>query len=132
MSAFTDHVAITPSDDLERRWMLTEPLGWDLLKKDSGLTITVPAGYLSDLVTVPALARVFVDVTSPSLVKAAILHDWLLDDLRISRLEAAAVFHDALRAGGGAPIRTALAAVCVWVWTEWLGPRITGRTERPR
>lgn len=127
MSAFTDNLAITPSGDLLKKWKLVAPLYWDLLHKGSGLTITVPTGYESDLATVPPVARILIDTTDPALIKAAILHDFLLDDLTNSRLEAAAVFHDALRAGGWGWFSAAVLALDVWVWTAWLGPLLTGR-----
>lgn len=119
MSAFTDQVTISPSGTL---WMTDAPLNWELLREGSGLVVSVPTGFKTDLATIPWWARWLFNPEDPAYAKAAILHDFLLSDTDNSRLEAAAVFHDALKACGVASWRAVLMTVAVWAWTAWLAP----------
>ena len=95
MSAYTDHVLVQPGGAL---WRLAAPLAWDIGKKGSGLTFVVPAGFASDLASVPWYARWLFNPADPRFAKASILHDAMLADPNFSRLTAAAEFAQALAA----------------------------------
>jgi len=60
--------------------------------------IVVPAGYLSDLASVPRLARRLVDAQSPTTRRPAVVHDFLYTDQthRFTKREADRIFYDAL------------------------------------
>ena len=72
-----------------REWLLVEPLIFQL--SDSGLTITVPAGFVTDFATVP---HVFWSILAPHGYhgRAAIVHDFLYWDQACTREEADALF----------------------------------------
>lgn len=119
MSAYTDQVVISPLGTL---WTLDAPLQWELLRKGSGIVISVPAGFQTDLASIPWWARWLFNPEAPAYAKAAILHDFLLADANNSRAEAAAVFHDALKADGVSSWRAVVMTLAVWAWTGWLWP----------
>ena len=92
-AAVTYHVGALPS-----------PLGW---------TVTVPAGYVCDLASVPRVWRWLVD--RDGLAPAALLHDWLLS-LGYSRVVADACFYEAARACGASALQASLAYAGVRLW----------------
>ena len=80
------------------RFRVIRPVRWEVGREESGLRVTVPIGYVFD-VSVPVWARWLFDPSDPRYLKAACLHDWLLDD-GWYRITAAGVFGAALRADG--------------------------------
>jgi hypothetical protein len=82
--------------------------------------ISVPAGFVTDLASIPAIARMFLPV-SGHVSKPAVLHDWLLQCGEVDH--ANTVFADTLREAGVSPVSRWLmvAAVrCYW-WFKMLG-----------
>src|SRR6185437_8718655 len=116
MSAFTENLSITPFGS---EWEVEAPLRWELLRKGSGLAVTVPAGFTTDLASIPWWLRWLYNPADPRYAKAVVLHDWLLVDPAISRLEAAAVFYEALCASGVSNWRAVPMALGVWAWTAY-------------
>ena len=57
-------------------WRLAAPISYDVGAKDSGETITVPAGATTDFASVPRFAWSIIPPDGPWL-KAAVIHDWL-------------------------------------------------------
>lgn len=55
-------------------WMLWQPLTYSI--KDSGVSITVPAGFVTDLVSTPRAVWSLIPPTG-RYQRAAIIHDWL-------------------------------------------------------
>jgi hypothetical protein len=55
---------------------LASPLRYDVGVEGSGETITVPAGALTDLASIPRLAGILLPPDGPW-AKAAVVHDWL-------------------------------------------------------
>jgi hypothetical protein len=104
VSRFTASGAVYPfeaSDTGRWAWVLAEPLPWEI--RDAAGTVTgqivVPAGFLTDLGSVPWWARSLVNPADPQCAKAYVLHDWCLDcGGPLRQLEAAGVLHEALRA----------------------------------
>ena len=89
-------------------------LRWDLGREGSGLTYVVRAGFHFD-VSVPWFARWAFNPTDRRFLKAAALHDhMLLDDW--SRVESAAVFHEALKADGVSRWRRLAMFLAVALW----------------
>lgn len=79
MSAYTEHLSITPIRLPSGRWAweLTEDLWWEIGYKGSGQWVRVPKGFVTDLMSLPWIARLFLDKSDPSTAKAACVHDWL-------------------------------------------------------
>lgn len=82
------------------------------LPSPTGWRVHVPAGFVTDLATVPLALRWIVD--RDDLAPAAVLHDWLLHQ-GAPRALAALVFREAALATPDCPRRTA--------WLGWLGVR---------
>ncbi len=72
------------------------PFSYDVGFLGSGDTITVPAGFDTDLASIPWYARAFIPI-SGRMAKPALLHDWLLicGDRR-----AHEIFNEALQVAG--------------------------------
>ncbi|MFN3549607.1 MAG: DUF1353 domain-containing protein [Mesorhizobium sp.] len=113
MSLYTDSIALSPGPGAF--WTLSAPLSWEIGFKGSGLVWTVPAGYVTDLASIPVLARMLFDRGDARLAKAAILHDHMLDS-GVDRITAAAEFHSALRADGVARWRRLVMFLAVALW----------------
>ncbi|MFJ2365928.1 DUF1353 domain-containing protein [Pseudomonas sp. NPDC087697] len=82
--------------------------------------IVVPIGYLSDLASVPRLARWLIDREEPEARRPSVIHDFIYTHLthRFTKVEADRIFYDALREEG---MNTALA------WLMWKAVRLGGR-----
>ncbi|MOA12474.1 hypothetical protein D3C78_1324690 [compost metagenome] len=89
------------------------------LTRDCRLVV-VPAGYRTDLASVPRIAWSLVPRDEEAARRASVLHDYLYTDLtaRFTRQEADRIFHDALLEDG---MPRALA------WLLWCAVRVGGR-----
>lgn len=101
------HVPVTPQ----------RPAGY---QPHATQVVVVPVGYLSDLASVPRLARRVVDPQTPHARRPSVLHDYIYTHLthRFTKVEADRIFYDALREEGMA---TPLA------WLMWKAVRLGGR-----
>lgn len=99
MSSFTAPL-ILEALPLENRgrgvFSLYEPFSYEIGKLGSGEKVTVPAGFLTDLASIPALARPFIPLAG-RLAKPAIIHDFLLTS---GDPRAHDVFDEALKVAG--------------------------------
>ncbi|WEK04570.1 MAG: DUF1353 domain-containing protein [Candidatus Devosia phytovorans] len=95
MSSFTDPLVITPGE--KGRYRLERPFSFDIGLKGSGLLVTVPAGYVTDLASVPRWLWWFLPPFEPQYAAAAVLHDYLLTWSGFDRLTAHTTFLDALK-----------------------------------
>lgn len=86
------------------------PLLWEGKRK-----IEVPAGFVTDLASIPAPLRGLLNVNGKSR-RAAVLHDWLYCSQPCTRKEADAILKAALRTEG----------VQVAAWVYWAGVRLGG------
>lgn len=82
MSLYTENLSIEPFPDLVNgkwvwKWCLTSDLHWEVGHKGSGLWVTVPDGFVTDLASIPAAARWLFNPNDPQTAKAAAVHDWL-------------------------------------------------------
>ena len=85
-------------------WLVFRPLAYDLGRKNSGLRITVPKDYSSDLASIHWSLQWFL----PRRGKhdgPALLHDWLYNTHLVSRPIADAIFHEALLVCGVSPFK---------------------------
>lgn len=78
MSAYTEHLSIQPfRDSGVWKWCLTAELHWEIGHKGSGIWITIPDGFVTDLASIPFWARWLLNPNRPETAKAAAVHDWL-------------------------------------------------------
>ncbi|HAP0136057.1 TPA: DUF1353 domain-containing protein [Escherichia coli] len=92
MSKFTTPAILEMLDDY--RWRLAEPFEF-WLTDDPADVIEVPAGYVTDLASVPRILWV-VFPPHGRYAKAAIVHDWLYDNALRTKAEADRIFLDAM------------------------------------
>jgi len=112
MSAYTKALPVV---DIGGGDYLTDAdLRWDLGKEGSGLTYTVPAGFRFD-VSVPRILQWAFNPNDRRFLKAAALHDHMLES-GWSRIESAAVFHEALKADGVQRWRRLAMFLAVALW----------------
>lgn len=81
MSSFTDPlvlVALASERSGRGEFELYLPFSYDIGFLGSGDTITVPAGFNTDLASIPWFARTFVPIAG-RMAKPALLHDFLLE-----------------------------------------------------
>lgn len=93
-------------------WALTAPLIW----QEKGLRIQVPAGFVTDLASIPATLRGVLSITGISR-RGAVLHDYAYCAQKMSRPDADDLLRRALLADG---MRSATARL------YWLGVRAGG------
>jgi hypothetical protein len=116
---------VVEAADARGEWVVKDPLVWDT----GAVRVTVPAGYITDLASIPRALRSVFDINGPSR-KPAVLHDWLYCSQIVSRGTADALFRDALAwAGMGWVHRTAYyLGVRMGGWVAWReatgGPRL--------
>ena len=92
MSKFTTPAVLEMLDDY--RWRLVEPFEFWLTDDESDV-ISIPAGYITDLASVP---RILWALFPPHgrYAKAAIIHDWLYDNALRTKKEADMIFLDGM------------------------------------
>lgn len=90
---------VNGSDHGRQLWRLAEPLTFTIGLKDGGISITVPAGTLTDFASVP---RVLWPLFPPTgkWCQAAVVHDWLCRVKGFPRFLADAIFREAMRRSG--------------------------------
>ncbi len=98
--------------DAPGRWVLLSPLVW----VDGATTIEVPDGFVTDLASVPRPFRNVLDINGRSR-RAAVLHDFLYTEQKLTRAECDAIFRKALIAEG---------VSIAGRWIYWSGVRLGG------
>lgn len=84
MSVYTDFAGIFPIPDGRGGvwgWCTVGTMVWEVGVKGSGLLVTVPDGFASDLASIPRWLHGLLNPYDPQTVKAAIVHDWLTPDI---------------------------------------------------
>lgn len=108
---FSGDVVVRQVDDVH--FELVQPLGYS----GNQDTFTVPAGFTTDLATVPR-AVVWLLPRHGVYTKAAVLHDWLLTSAVVSRRDADGLFRRAMRE---------LDVPVPRRWTMWAAVRLASR-----
>jgi len=100
-----------------RRWELSSELIW---RNGHEVNITVPSSFKSDLASVP---RILWTLFPPygTYTSAAILHDWLYTDGKLSRAECDAIFLAAMKSCGTSFVTRGIIylAVRLFGWTAY-------------
>lgn len=94
MSSFTEPLVLTP--DKEGRYRTERPFCFDMGVKGSGLTIIVPAGFSTDLASVPRWLWWLFAPFDPRCAAAAVLHDYLRSWSGFDPMTAHTLFLDAM------------------------------------
>lgn len=95
-------------------WRLNEPVVYQ--SDVAGQTFTVPAGFVTDLASVPRWPLVYL-LAGGTANEASVVHDWLYSTHVVPRAVADSVLREA----------SAVTGVPVWRrWLMWAGVRIGG------
>lgn len=94
MSSFTDPLKVTPMPD-GRTWKLLEEFDYHIGAETSPDVIHVPAGFVTDFASVPFIFWAIFPSWG-KYGKAAIIHDFLYQSKIRTRLEADAIFVEAM------------------------------------
>jgi hypothetical protein len=109
VSLYTRNLSIQPFPlgDGRWAWCLTADLHWEVGHEGSGLWVLVPAGFVTDLASIPWWAQWLLNPYAPEMAKASAVHDWLTpsrdegpvaDARRWTQQTSAGEFFSALRA----------------------------------
>lgn len=124
MSTFTDFHRI--SEAWPTGYRLRDDMEFDIGRPGSGLVYVVPNGFRFD-VSIPRAARWFFNPHDYRYLKAAALHDHMLDQ-EWDAQTAAAIFYRALRASRVPAWRAVLMYLAVAVWSLRHRDQATART----
>jgi hypothetical protein len=115
MSRFLSRCVLEIADDEDDgQWILAVALAYE--SDVAGITITVPAGFQTDLASVPRLPLVFL-LAGDCAREAAVVHDYLYSTHLVERGTADAVLREA----------SACTGVPAWRrWLMWAGVRLFG------
>lgn len=95
----------------KKRYIVDYPLDY---RRPNGELITVPAGFRTDLASVPRLFWRLLPRDGHDYRSAAVVHDYLIGQTSWSH--AADVFSEALQDNGTGPLRRALMVGAVRLW----------------
>ena len=104
-------------DQVNDRWELHTPLVYTSM---GGQRYAVPAGFRSDLSSIPRLPLVYMLLKRGDTHRAGVLHDYLCRYQIVRRGQADALFYEALRSDGVGRVRAWLmwAAVATYTTTK--------------
>lgn len=118
MSGFRSRCVLALADKYDDgQWVLVEPLVYQ--SDRAGMTITVPAGFQTDLASVPRWPVIFF-LCGDTSNEAAIVHDYLYSTHMVPRDVADGVLSEASRASGVPAWRASL---------MWAGVRLFGSSH---
>lgn len=102
-------------------WKVLHP--W--VYRGARITIEVPAGFLTDLASIPWPASLLIPRNDPVHAAAAVAHDWLYSQQPISRKDADNLFHSILVDDGERVTRSFLMWIGLRIggWIAWRGHR---------
>lgn len=118
MSAFLTKCVLAVADNYDDgQWVLAQPLVYQ--SDVAGITITVPAGFHTDLASVPRLPVVYL-LCGDTSTAAAVVHDYLYGSNLVDRATADAVLREA----------SAVTGVPAWRrFLMWAGVRCFGASH---
>ncbi|ELH3242194.1 DUF1353 domain-containing protein [Salmonella enterica] len=123
MSKFTTPAILEMLD--HHLWRVYEPFEF-YLNDDNSDVISVPAGFVTDLASVP---RIFWALLPPDgkYAKAAIIHDYMYDNALRTKKEADLIFLDGMAVLGVSKWKRIIMYLAVW----FFGRGMYGKTGSP-
>ena len=94
MSSFTAPLVVSPGGD--KLWVTDVSFQYEIGMLGSGLIVTVPVGFETDLGTIPFYARVIINPADAKCAKAFVLHDYLCNTMGFTRTVTDAVLFEGL------------------------------------
>lgn len=118
MTGFTSALRLEPQPQ-SGLYRTTRPLEYEIGLKGSGLRVTVPTGFETDLASVPRFLWPIFAPHDPRYAAAAVLHDCLYRWDGFTRVVADAVFYEAMRALGTPRWKAKLMYIAVRLANRW-------------
>lgn len=106
---FRNKLELSPAEG--NRWIVTRPATY-VLSSSLGHEIEIPAGFVTDLATIPGAVRWVFGKDLGRINRAGVLHDWLYSTHHYSRAVCDAAMYQALRQSGVARWRCKVIAAC--------------------
>jgi hypothetical protein len=121
LSQFTTELNVRPLSD-GKNWVLLDEFSYDVGFLDSGDTITVPAGFVTDFTSIPKLAWSIIGGPWGKYGKAAVIHDYLFATQQRGWRKANQIFLEGMKVLGVSWWkRTAMySMVAAFSWVSWL------------
>jgi len=94
MSSFTNELKVKPTED-GKMWILLEDFEYYLGDLDSGVSIKVPAGFVTDFASVPQFLW-WILPPFGKYTKPAVLHDYLYRKTKFNREICDGIFLEAM------------------------------------
>lgn len=103
----------------DRLYLLLSPFGF--ASSLIGQVITVPAGFETDMASIPHLIQPFIQKDEGGILEAAVIHDYLYskEGPKVTRKQADQVFLEAMTIGKVGPVKRGMAFNAV----RWFGGR---------
>jgi hypothetical protein len=119
MSSFTTPIRVEALDG-GRQWKLLERFVYDVGSLGGNDSIEVPAGFITDMGSVPRIFWWLIDPWGPP-AKAFIIHDYLYSTKERSRLVSDAILLEAMEVCGVDPVTRWLIyrGVRIGGWVPW-------------
>jgi len=99
----------------QRRWRLREPFTWYVGRAKNAYPVVIPSGFEFES-SVPRWALWIQSPDDPRYLKAALVHDYLLETRIYGRAQAAAEWFDGALAGGAPVYRSKIIYVGMAFW----------------
>lgn len=97
-------------------WQTTRPMTYEIGYKGSGLVIEVPAGFETDLASIPRVLWPLMPPHDPGYAAASVLHDHLLRIEQVHAVVADAILYEAMTVLGVARWRRLTIYLPVRCW----------------
>lgn len=118
MSNFTTSLQLEPQPETGL-FKTTRELVYEIGLKGSGLKVTVPAGFETDLASVPRFLWSIFPPHDPHYAAAAVVHDYLYRWDGFTRVVADAVFYEAMRVLGTPKWKAKAMYIAVRLVNRW-------------
>lgn len=117
---FTDPVHLMPAPGTGK-YVLVQDVSYEIGFAGSGIFVTVPDGFMTDLASVPRLLWPLVPPHSPDYAAAAVVHDFLYEWKQglFTRVVADAIFYEAMRVLGVPAWRAVVMYLAVRLANNW-------------
>ena len=118
--AFTDPLELMPVPGTGKYCVIRD-LTYQIGFLGTGLAVTVPDGFMTDLASVPRLLWPIVPPHSPDYAAAAVLHDYLYEwnEGMFTKVVADGIFYEAMRVLGVPAWRAIMMYLAVRLWNDW-------------
>jgi hypothetical protein len=121
MSKFTEVLVVSPLAD-GRTWVTRKEFGYDVGEEDSGDSVDVPIGFMTDFASIPRPLWIILPRWG-KYGNAAVIHDYCYWDQSRSRLESDTIFREAMGILEVPKwkIRAMYYSVRLFGWLAWAG-----------